>query len=107
MDDCSLNGAVCQVPGCGAYVGHLRLHFRRHRICTKHHQAAAIATGGSAPLRFCGDCCELHSLSEFDADSRSCRHALARRDSWRGKVCRPLAAGDDSRCSLTGSMHHS
>jgi hypothetical protein len=87
MDDCSLNGAVCQVPGCGAYVGHLRMFFRRHRICTAHHQAAAIAAGGSAPpLRFCGDCCGVHSVSEFDANSRTCRHALALRDSVRGKV---------------------
>ncbi len=86
--DCSLNGAVCQVPGCGAYVGHLRLYFRRNRICTEHSLAAAIAAGGcSAPLRFCGDCCGLHSVSEFDANSRSCRHALALGDCARGKVC--------------------
>jgi hypothetical protein len=88
------NGAVCQAPGCGAYVGHLRHFYRRSRICVAHHQATTISCGDGTCLRFCTWCCVLHDVSEFDGDSRSCREEQERRR--KTVCCQPIK----TRCSL-------
>lgn len=74
--------ARCQVPGCGVDITELKGYHRRHRVCLRCANAAAVLIEGQSK-RYCQQCGKFHVLSDFDEDKRSCRRKLERHNNRR------------------------
>lgn len=48
-------GVRCQVPGCEADIRELKGYHRRHRVCLRCANSAAVMLGGE-PMRYCQQC---------------------------------------------------
>lgn len=74
--------ARCQVPGCEADISELKGYHRRHRVCLRCANAAAVVLDGDSK-RYCQQCGKFHVLSDFDEGKRSCRRKLERHNNRR------------------------
>ncbi|XP_022955823.1 squamosa promoter-binding-like protein 7 [Cucurbita moschata] len=85
----------CQVPGCEVDISELKGYHRRHRVCLRCANAAAVVLDGETK-RYCQQCGKFHVLSDFDEGKRSCRRKLERHNNRRRRKPVDSAASMES-----------
>ncbi|KAK7245729.1 hypothetical protein RIF29_40578 [Crotalaria pallida] len=91
--------ARCQVPTCEADISALKGYHKRHRVCLRCANAAAVVLHGE-DKRYCQQCGKFHILSDFDEGKRSCRRKLERHNKRRRR--KPA----DSEASAGHELQH-
>ena len=67
----------CQVPGCKEDLLKHKVYNQRYKICPFHRTQPAVDIDGKL-VRFCQQCAKVHSVSDFEANKRSCKEKLDR-----------------------------
>ncbi|GIL66303.1 hypothetical protein Vafri_19898 [Volvox africanus] len=83
---------VCQVPGCGKDLSHLKEYHQRYRICDVHIKLQQVLKDGRLQ-RFCQQCGRFHDLTAFDGNRKSCRDQLSKHNARRRRRAQDNAKG--------------
>lgn len=66
----------CKVPVCSRPISRDAVYFFRRKLCEECLNQPSLVIDGRE-VRFCQQCSQLHSVSDFDGSKRSCRGKLA------------------------------
>ncbi|KXZ54384.1 hypothetical protein GPECTOR_5g462 [Gonium pectorale] len=82
LADAGDDSGLCQVPGCGKDLSHLKEYHQRYRICDVHIKLQQVMKDGRLQ-RFCQQCGRFHDLTAFDGNRKSCREQLSKHNARR------------------------